>query len=69
MARERLEVEEKSILSTTFRNASFPCQNSAKLRALGAKNMLTCQRALRAYALMCKRAFLNNVNSYEIQIC
>ena len=46
MASERLEVEEKSILSTTFRNASFPCQNSAKLRALGAKNMLTCLHAI-----------------------
>ena len=52
---------------------------SAKLRALLAKNvlawrralrayMLTCQRALRAYVLMCKRTILNNVNSYLIQI-
>ena len=53
---------------------------SAKLRALLAKNVLTCQRALlayvlkcqcalRAYVLKCKRAILNNVNSYIIQIC
>ena len=53
---------------------------SAKLRALRAKNVLTClralrayvltcQRALRAYVLVCKRAILNNVNLYIIQIC
>ena len=29
---------------------------SAKLRALRAKNVLACQRALRAYVLTCQRA-------------
>ena len=32
-------------------------KESAKLRALRAKNVLTCQRALRAYVLTCQRAF------------
>ena len=30
---------------------------SAKLRALRAKNVLACQRALRAYVLTCLRVF------------
>ena len=29
---------------------------SVKLRVIRAKNVITCQRALRAYVLMCKRA-------------
>ena len=29
---------------------------SAKFRALRAKNVLTCQRASRAYVLICQRA-------------
>ena len=32
-------------------------EESAKLLALRAKNVLMCQRALRAYALMCQRVF------------
>ena len=32
-------------------------KSSAKLCALCAKNVLTCQRALRAYVVTCKRAF------------
>ena len=35
---------------------------SAKLRALRAKNLLMCQRALCAYVLVCKCAILNKVN-------
>ena len=45
---------------------------SAKLRALCAKNVLACQRALRAHVpcvLTCERAILSNVYSYIIQIC
>ena len=34
---------------------------SAKLRALRAKNVRTCKRALLAYALMCQRALRSNV--------
>ena len=30
--------------------------------------VLTCERALRAYVLVCKHATFNNVNSYIIQI-
>ena len=31
--------------------------------------LLTYKRPLRAYVLTCKRAILNNINSYIIQIC
>ena len=31
-------------------------EDSAKLRALRAKNVLVCQRVLRAYVLKCQRA-------------
>ena len=31
--------------------------------------LLTCQSVLRAYVLTCKRAILNNVNLYIIQVC
>ena len=34
---------------------------SAKLRALRAKNVLTCQRALRAYVLTCLACLRANV--------
>ena len=37
-------------------------------RALRA-HVTTCQCALREYMLICKRAILNTVNSYTIQIC
>ena len=36
----------------------------AKLRALRAKNVLVCQRALRAYVLTCQRALRDYVLTY-----
>ena len=38
---------------------------SAKLRALYAKNMLTCQRALHAYLLTCQCALHTHVLMYQ----
>ena len=38
---------------------------SAKLRALRAKNVLACQRALRAYVLMCQRALRADVLTWQ----
>ena len=38
---------------------------SAKLRALRAKNVLACQRALRAYVMMCQRALRAYVLTYK----
>ena len=34
---------------------------SVKLRVIRAKNVITCQRALRAYVLTCKRALRAHV--------
>ena len=66
-------------MNERFFKFRYRFKQSAKLRALRAKNVLACQHALRAYVLtcqralcanvlVCKRAILNNVNLYIIQI-
>ena len=50
--RQKIVQNDKIILSVALHNSGT---ESAKLRALRTKNVLACQRALRAYVLTCQR--------------
>ena len=43
-------------MQTMVKQRPYHLHESAKLRILCAKNVLACQRALRAYMLLCQRA-------------
>ena len=61
-----LFITESNVLLRLVWNSGMLLRESAKLRALSAKNVLACQRALRAYVPTCLECLRGHVPTYPV---